>query len=188
VAVPSLLARRLLAGPAGRDLRSDLGEWLEVFHAEYHTPRAMVLAAHFEAFLDYFERHGWIERTDGQLRATEKGLPHLSFLAEQTRGVMEVYYGTAAAVLAFEGEMTSKSILKAAGAQFLRANLLGELVRTESVNDSTIANAIAFLVSRGILAPVPESSRRGDIGYRHGPAFGDLPALRERLAAALSAR
>jgi len=188
VAVPSLLARRLLAGPAGRDLRSDLAEWLEVFHAEYHTPRAVVLAAHFEAFVDHFERYGWVERDDGRLRATEKGRPHLAFLAEQTRGVMEVYYGTAAAVATFQGEMTGKGILKAARAQFERANLLGELLRQESVNDSTIGNATAFLVSRGILETVPQAARRGDVVYAHGPAFGELPALQERLAAALSGR
>jgi glycerol-3-phosphate O-acyltransferase len=185
---PSFLARRLLAGPAGDDLRSDLGEWLDLFYSEYHSPRGEVLAAHFDGFIDYFERFGWVERSEGQVRATEKGAPHFTLLAEQTRGVVEVYYATFAAVSGFEGDLGAKALGKAAGAQFQRGDLLGEVLRPESVNETTIANAIALLVRRGILESAPEASKKGDTAYVQGPSFGDLPALRERLAAALSAR
>jgi len=185
---PSFLARRLLAGPARDELRSDLAEWLDLFYAEYHSPRAEVLAAHFDGFIDYFERFGWVERSDGQVRATEKGAPHFALLAEQTRGVVEVYYATFAAVSGFEGDLTAKALAKAASAQFERGNLLGEVLRPESVNETTIANAIALLVGRGILEPDPGASKKGDTAYVQGPSFGDLPALWERLAAALSAR
>jgi hypothetical protein len=61
-------------------------------------------------------------------------------------------------------------------------------VRPESANDTTIANAIALLVRRGVLEPAPEAARKADQAYVKGPSFGDLPALRERLAVALSAR
>jgi glycerol-3-phosphate O-acyltransferase len=188
LAAPSFLARRLLAGPAGDALRADLAEWLDLFYSEYHSPRGEVLAAHFDAFLDYFDRFGWVDRSDGQLRATEKGAPHFSLLAEQTRGVVEVYYATFAAVSGFEGDLNAKLLVKAASAQFERGNLLGEVQRTESVNATTIANAIALLVRRGVLEAAPEGPKKGDTDYVQGPSFGDLPALRERLALALSAR
>jgi glycerol-3-phosphate O-acyltransferase len=122
------------------------------------------------------------------VRATEKGVPHFTLLAEQTRGVVEVYYATFAAVAGFEGDLTAKALVKAASAQFQRGDLLGEVSRPESVNETTIANAIALLVRRGVLEPAPETPRKGDTAYAQGPSFGDLPALRERLAAALSAR
>jgi len=188
LAAPSFLARRLLAGPARADLRGELAEWLDLFYPEYYVPRGEVLAAHFDAFIDHFERLGWAERSDGQLRATEKGVLHFAFLAEQTRGVVEVYYATFAAVSGFEGDLTAKALARAATAQFERAGLLGEVLRPESINDTTIANAIALLVKRGVLERVPEAPKKGDVAYVRGPAFDNLPALRERLAAALSAR
>jgi glycerol-3-phosphate O-acyltransferase len=184
---PSFLARRLLAGPARDELRGDLAEWLDLFYSEYHSPRGEVLAAHFDAFIDCFERFGWVERSDGQLQATEKGLPHFAFLAEQTRGVVEVYYATLAAVSGMEGDLTDKALVKAASAQFQRADLLGEVLRPESANDTTIANAIALLVRRGVLERAPEASKKGDAAYVQGPSFGDLATLWERLASALSA-
>jgi glycerol-3-phosphate O-acyltransferase len=188
LATPSFLARRLLAGPVRDELRGELTEWLDLFYSEFYVPRGEVLAAHLDAFIDHFERFGWVERFDGQLRATEKGGPQFAFLAEQTRGVVEVYYATFAAVAGLEGDLTGKALVKAAGAQFERADLLGEVLRPESVNDTTIANAIAQLVDRGVLERTPEAPRKGDVAYVRGPAFGDLPVLRERLAAALSAR
>jgi glycerol-3-phosphate O-acyltransferase len=187
LAAPSFLARRLLLGPAGDDLRGELAEWLDLFYTEYYVPRGEVLAAHFDAFIDYFERLGWVERSDGQLRPTEKAAPHFAFLAEQTRGVVEVYHATFAAAAATEGDQSRKGLVKAAREQFERADLLGEVQRRESVNDTTITNAIALLVARGILARAPEVAKKGDVAYVRGPAFRDLPALRERLAAVPSA-
>ncbi len=187
VAAPSFLARRLLSGPSVEDLRAELSAWIDLFYTEFFTPRGEVLAAHFDAFLDHFERFGWVERTDGILRATEKGLPWFRFLAEQTRGFIEVYYATINAVLAAEEPTTAKTLRKAASEQFERAALLGEVDRRESANPQTFANAVDFLVRRGTLVPAPESPK-GDVAYARGEAFDDLPALRERLAAALAAR
>jgi glycerol-3-phosphate O-acyltransferase len=188
LATPSFLARRLLVGPVRGDLRAELGNWLDIFYAEFFVPRGEVLAAHCDAFLDHFERLGWIERRDGELRATEKGTPNLAFLAEQTRGVVEVYYATFASVSALEEELGRKALMKAATEQFERADLLGEVDRPESVNDTTIANAIALLIDLGVLAPGEETGKKGEVSYGRGPAFGDLVSLRERLAAVLSAR
>ncbi len=192
LAAPSLLARRLLAGPAtDADLREDLATWLDVFYGEFFTPRGDVMAAHFDGMLDHFARYGWVEHGEGHVRATEKGTPTFRRLAEQTRGVVEVYYTTFAAAQALPGPISSKRLLKAAEEQYERSDLLGEVDRREAANPVTFANAVDALVRCEMLeqAAAPESTGRArDLTYVPGPAFDDLPALRERLAAALAAR
>jgi glycerol-3-phosphate O-acyltransferase len=190
LAAPSFLARRLLAEPAGADHRREVAGWLDLFYREFFAPRGEVLAAHLDAFVDHFERFGWLERSDGELRATEKGRPTFRFLAEQTRGIVEAYYATcAAAAAALEGEVPVgiEELRKAAGEQFQRARLLGEVEREEAANPVTFANAVDLLVREQILAPAPEPDKKGEPLYVRGEGFGELPALRERLAAALAA-
>jgi glycerol-3-phosphate O-acyltransferase len=191
LAAPSLLARRLLSSPSAHDLRRELGTWLDLFYGEFYTPRGELLAAHFDGFLDHFERFGWVERRDGRLRATEKGVTYLRFLAEQTRGVVEAYYATFAAVLGAKGPLTARGLQKAASEQFERFGLLGEVDRREAANPVTFANAVDLLVRRGVLERAPVTGR-GDrpreVAYVRGAAFDDLAALRELLATALSAR
>jgi glycerol-3-phosphate O-acyltransferase len=189
LAAPSFLARRLLAGPSPVDLRAELAEWLDLFYSEYYIPRGEILAAHFDAFVDHFERIGCVELSNGRLCVTEKGASRFAFLAEQTRGVVEVYSATIAAVAAFEGDMTYKGLINAATEQFQRSELLGEALCPESLNETTIENALALLVKRGILERSAEKvAKKGDIAYLRGADFGKLVALRERLASALSAR
>ena len=188
VVAPSFLARRLLASGADEDPRQDLAWWLDLFYHEYFTPRGVVLASHFDAFVDHFERFGWVERHESGLRATEKGVGILRFLAEQTEGLVEAYWATFAAVLATQGPLTAKGVARAAREQFERAQLLGEVGRPEASNPITFANAVDLLVRRGVLAPgVPGSGRERarDTLYQRGPAFDELPALRDRLASAL---
>ncbi len=191
LAAPSFLARRLLAGPCREDIRKDLAVWLDLFYWEFFTPRAEVLAAHVDAFLDHFEHFGRIERVDGELRATEKGLPYFRFLAELTRGVVEVYYATFAAVQGAQGPLTAKSLLKAAEEQYHRAGLLGEVDRREAASPAAFANAIEWLVRSHLLErviPVADRGSSRDPAYQHGDAFEDLADLRDRLATALAAR
>jgi glycerol-3-phosphate O-acyltransferase len=186
LATPSFLARQLLAPSGAGELRRELAEWLDLFYHEFFTPRGEVLAAHVDAFLDHFERFGWVERKDGTPRATEKGLPVFRFLAEQTRGYVEAYYATCAAVAGAVsgGEAVSlKDLSRGAGEQFTRASLLGEVGRPEASNAVTFQNAVDLLVRRHILTQAGEGA-----GFTRGEAFDDLPALRERLATALATR
>jgi len=192
LALPSWLARRLLAGPAAPEFRVELGEWLDFFYTEFFTPRGEILAAHIDAFIDLFERRGWLERVDGELHATEKGRPGLCFLAEQTRGIVEAYHCACAAVAELpEGEeqVSAKELTKAAKEQFERGVLIGEVDRREAANPVTFSNAFDRLVRCGVLVRTrPEGRRPAEAGFRRGPAFGELAALRERLALALAAR
>jgi glycerol-3-phosphate O-acyltransferase len=191
LAAPSFLARQLLSGASLEELRRELASWLDMFYYEYFTPRGEVLAAHLGAFIDHFESFGLIERDDGRLRATEKGIPYFQFLAEQTRGVVEVYYATFAAVLAAEGEFTARELRKAASEQFERSGLLGEVDHQEAANPVAFANAVEYLVRRRVLAPSAsqkEGERPRDAVYARGESFEDLAAAHERLATTLAAR
>lgn len=183
---PSVMARRLLRGVRVVELREDVGFWLDFFYPEFFAPRGIVLATHFDALLDYFERIGVLERRDDRLEATEKGRGYFAFLAEQTRSLLESYYVTFSGVLNAEDGLTAKQLEKAVREHFERTRLLGEIQRREAWNPVTFRNALDLLARRGVLELESggEDSRR-DRRYRRGPAEGELSALRERLAAAL---
>jgi glycerol-3-phosphate O-acyltransferase len=188
---PSFMARRLLAGTSASELREDVAFWLDLFYQEFFVPRGELLAAHLEAFVDYFERKGVITRRGAQLEVAEKGVPYLRFLAEQTRSMLEVYYATMDAVLASEEAVTGRRIAQRLQEQFERLQLLGEVTRREAANPVTFANAIDVFVRRQILDRTRTEAARDttrDSLYTRGPAFEELAGLRARLAAALGAR
>jgi len=191
LAVPSFLARRLLSHPSLADLHADLSLWLELFYREIYVNRGEVLAAHFQGFIDYFERLGWIAREDGIFHPTEKGGAVLEFLAEQTRTVVESYYATFTAVLSLDEPKTAKELRKVAEEQFGRARLLGEVTLPEAANPVAFGNAVDLLREQGILAVVPDEpggQERREMAFVRGEAFEELTALCERLASALAAR
>jgi len=179
---PSLMARPLLAGTTQAALRRDLDFWLDLLYREFYAPRAIVRAAQVEAFLDHFERLGAIERSDDRLRATEKGRGYLVFLAEQTRSIIEAYYGVLSSLLALEEPVPERTLEKETEAQFRRLHRVGEVTRTEGWSSVVFKNALALLAQRGVLT---ESGGARERAWGRGPAFDELPALRERLAAAL---
>jgi glycerol-3-phosphate O-acyltransferase len=186
LAAPSFLARSLLSGPTETGLRQELAAWIDLFYHEFFVPRGDLLAVHFDALLDHFERLGFSEGGNGSPRPTEKGVEYLRFLSEQTSGLVEAYFVTFTAVLAADGGFSAKALAKDAEAHFDRASLLGEVRRREAANPVTFGNAVELLVRRGILER--SSGENGpDVTYQRGPAFDDLTALRERLATALSA-
>lgn len=186
IAVPSLLARRLLRGASAHELREDLSFWLELFHRELFLPLGEVMAAHLDAFVDHFERTGWLERDEERMVATDKGRPGFRFLAEQTRTLLEAYYAVTGAVLASEGVVAAPQLEHAAGEQFERCALVGEVVRPESANPVTLANSLDVLARRGILERASGQGR--ERLYARGPGFDECRRLRERLAAALADR
>jgi glycerol-3-phosphate O-acyltransferase len=188
LAAPSFLARRLLSDTTLGELRGDLSEWLDLFYYEFFTPRGEVLAAHFEAFVDHFERVGWIERKADVVRPTGLGVDNFEFLAEQTQGFIDVYYATASAVMLMQGSLTSKELIKSAREQLDRAEILGEVAAgRKSTSDTTFMNALVQLERYRIIRRDPEASGK-DVPFEGAEAFEDLAALMERLAFALIAR
>jgi glycerol-3-phosphate O-acyltransferase len=187
LAAPSFLARRLLAGGSEEELRDDLGFWVDLFYREYFVPKGLVLAAQFDAFLDYFEQRGCLDRQDGRLCATDKGRSYLRFLAEQTRTLFEAYYAATCALQGLEEPTPLRDVQKAISEQFDRAALMGEVERREAANPVTFGNALDLMLRRGVLTRRdPEKGR--DPLLEPGPAFDELAGLRERLAGALAGR
>jgi glycerol-3-phosphate O-acyltransferase len=183
VAPPSFLARKLLAGGTAEQLRDDLRFWLDFFHCELFTPRGLVLAAHFDAYLDYFERQGAIERSDGIWRATEKGAPYLRRLSMQTRGLVEVYAAAFRSVLDDAELGGQKKLTKRLVEAFARDDLLGAVAASEVSNEATFQGALEALVRRDILVRDRPQGARESV-YARGPAFDELAGLAERLAGA----
>jgi glycerol-3-phosphate O-acyltransferase len=190
LAAPSFMACRLRRGASLEELHADLARWLDIFYREFFCNRGELLAAHFHAFVDHFERRGWVERFEGMLRVTEKGRGWLDFLAAQTRAVMESYLACVLAVLANPQPITRKELLKEISAQFVRASLLGDVGLPEAANPVTFGNAIDLLTSRGILEVPPghDGADHDEPRYGRGPHFDELHQLQEHLAAALAAR
>jgi glycerol-3-phosphate O-acyltransferase len=190
LAAPSFLARGLRAGSGAEALRAEVSGWLDLFYTEFFAPRGEVMGAHLDAFLDHFERSGWVERRDGRLAASEAGLAPLRFLAEQTRAVLEAYCATCSALLAAPARALSpRELRRAAQESFERAVLLGEARRREAANPVTFGNAADLLVRLGILERVEVATRQeeqAETAFARGPRFDDLAALRDRLAAALA--
>jgi len=183
LAGPSFLSRRLLRGGRVAELREDLAFWLDLFYAEFYVPKATIQNLQLDAFLDYFERIGALERTEEQLVATEKGRSYFHFFAEQTRSVIEAYYAAFTALLAAEEELTAKQLETLASQHFERASLLGEVRRREGMHAVTFRNALELLERRGVLTT--RTPEKGDRLYGPGPAHEELVGLRERLAGAL---
>jgi glycerol-3-phosphate O-acyltransferase len=185
LAPPSFLARRLLSGATPEDLRADLRFWLELFHEELFTPRGFVMAAHFDGYLDYFERIGVIERRDGWLAPSEKGGAYLRRLATQTRPLIEGYAAAFAAALG-EPAGSARQLTRRVEEGFARGILLGELTQREAGNPATFQGAFEALVRRRVLERVRADGERETV-YVRGPAFDELSGLAERLAGALRA-
>ncbi len=191
LAAPSFLARSLRSGATAQRLLEELSLWLELFSREIFVNRGEVLAAHLPGFLDHFERSGWITRDGDVWRATEKGLPELLFLAELTRPLLESYFAAFSAARDIEAPVATKELLKSAHEHFERAALVGEVGLEEACNPATYGSAIDWLVERGILETAREEAAtkaHREPRSVHGPEFGELALLLDRLAAALAPR
>ncbi len=183
LAAPSLIARRLLAGAAEEALRRDVAFWLELLDDEWFAPRAELQSLRIDQFLDAFERDGVIERADDRLRVRQAGRALLSFLAEQTRSLLEAYYVAFCTLEALDTPATAKALEKASETYFRRAALLGDVRRPEGWNPVTFKNALELLVRRDVLRTVSGPDR--ETAYEPGSSFRELAALRARLAAEL---
>ena len=184
LAAPSLIARRLLAGSTQEEeLRRDVTFWLDLLDDEWFAPRAEVQAAQFDAFLEAFRLGDAIERNGELMRVADSGRPLLTFLAEQTRSLLEAYYIAFCTFESLAAPATAKALEKASETYHRRAQLLGEVRRPEGWNPVTFKNALDLMVRRGVIALALAPER--EPAYAPGPAFRELAALRARLAAEL---
>jgi glycerol-3-phosphate O-acyltransferase len=186
LAMPSVLARRILRGGTMKELREDLAAWQEILYQEFFVPTDGQ-APPPEAFLDHFEAAGWVLRSDELLHASTAGEPILRCLAAQTRGVIECYEVACRAILEADGEIGRKDYLVRAAALFENAKLIGAAQHGEAANDTTFGNALDLLVRRGILDTHREERKGGGTERVCAPGehYPALSELQERLSAAV---
>ncbi|MFT5442361.1 MAG: glycerol-3-phosphate O-acyltransferase [Myxococcota bacterium] len=189
LAVPSFLARRLLAGAAGDDLRRDLPLWQELYYQEFYSSAGAGSAAHCEEFLSHFVARGWMIEQNGKWAPTNAGRPVFENLAEQTRSVVNIYELACDVAGELDEVVTRKEFYARIGSAFEGAALLGEATRSEAANDTTYSNATDLLLARGVLT----EQRRDRVDKKGKPRGQDrvleavgsevpLAGLREALA------
>lgn len=188
LAAPSFVARALLRGCTRKQLDEEVERWQEIFEHEFFAARSPERSGDAVALLAHFERHGWASELDGSWRATEEGEPFLRSLAEQTRGLVELYAAVCDVAVANEGSFSRKEGLKLTTARFERARVLGEAERSEALNPTTVGNAIQWLVREGVLSKVAPEGGGSDVQLVPGERWDALGPLHERLAAALAER
>jgi glycerol-3-phosphate O-acyltransferase len=191
LAAPSFAARTLLGGCSRKELEEEVERWQLIFEHEFFAARSPERQGDAGRLLAHFERHGWADETDGHWRASEDGEPFLRSLAEQTRGVVELYAAVCDVAVETDGAITRKELPKLTTARFERARILGEAERSEAFNPTTVGNALDWLVREGVLAQAADAegeAASGDARYAQGERWDALEPLRERLAAALAER
>lgn len=189
LASPSFLARRLLVGADGDQLRRDLSRWQELFYQEFYSPKTEVSAAHCEAFLSHFVERGWMTNRDGVWFPTGAGRPVFENLAEQIRSVVDVYRLACDVAGQLTDVVTRDEFYTRMAAAFEGAAILGDIPRGEAANSTTFSNAADLLVKRGVL-----SEHRREILDKKGKPKGqqrvlvpiESPAPLERLRTALA--
>lgn len=186
LALPATLA--LALSREEKEVRDRASEWLDLLRIEYFAPEGAERSALFETSLDYFRERGWVEERDGgQLFPSRDGRRWLDLLTAQVRPSLRAYQATFEAVETTDGSASRDEILARAHEVVERSLLLGETRFPEASNRSTFSNAVDFLVQEGMLA-VDEEVRRSGSRVRPGTRWGELAALRDRVAEALRTR
>jgi glycerol-3-phosphate O-acyltransferase len=189
--IPSLLARAILSGLDRDQVHAELEVWVEIFYREYHASRELYLTRG-EAVIEHFESVGWVAQESDRWIATELGVGPLSILAEQTRGVVECYDSIVRVLLVWmesaEDGVLRSGLVKEAQAAFESGQLLGHARRAEALSDTTLDNALSWLVARSILdREVIHTGKRNarDTRYARGEKWADMEEIHRLLASAL---
>jgi len=191
--IPSILSRALLGGLERDHVHRELETWVDVFYREYYASRELYLTRG-EAILEHFESEGWIGLEGDRFAVTAAGRRPLALLSEQTRGVVECYDALVRVVLLWipsaEDGVLRSGLLRETNASVESAQLLGQSRRAEALSDTTLDNALAWLVDRRILSA--ETIRTGkrnarDTRYARGEKWVELEPIHRLLAAALRA-
>ena len=186
LAAPSFVARGLLGECSRKELEEAVDRWQSIFEHEFFCARSDERRGDAVRLIAHFERNGWAAEQDGLWRATEGGEPFLRSLAEQTRGLIEVYAVVCDVVLEQAGAVAKKELTKLATARFERARVLGEAERSEALNPTTVSNVLDWLAREELL--VRDRTEGSTADFARGERWEVLPDVRDELAAALTER
>ena len=137
--------------------------------------------------LDDFAAEGWIESAGAGWEVTLKGQEILVCLASQTRSFVESYEAVFHVVLAHAGEIERGAALSEAQDALLNARRLGLAGDSEAASDTSLANAIDWLVVHQILDRVKlgeKSVSSKQTPYEPGERWNELTELHQHLAKA----
>ena len=186
LAAPSFVARALLGECSRKQVDEAVDRWQLIFEHEFFAARSDERRGDAARLLAHYERQGWAAERDGLWRATEAGEPFLRSVAEQTRGLIEIYAVVCDVVLAQDGAVARKELTKLVTARFERARVLGEAERSEALNPTTVGNVLDWLVREEILKRDGDQASGAD--FAQGERWDRLVGVRDELAAALAER
>ncbi len=175
-------------------LRADLAFWLDLFYGELYVARGLALAAHFDALLAHLEAVGALEVVEsingsgGGLRLNERGRARFGFLAEQMRGLLELYRAVFATLARLDGPTAQRELEAQVACEFQRALLLGEFQLAEAWTPAGVQTVFELACRRGWLERIASSGKSRERALQAGPNAAEVPLCSARLAAALAHR
>lgn len=181
--LPCLVIRALGSGAGRAEIASEVGFWLDLYRLEFPGLSLADPSHEIATALGYLEQRGALG-IDG------RPLPEDPFIAAAS-GVLdnfhEAYWLVARELIRLPQDGIADRRWRERLHQAHQASLLlGEVRKPESHSATTLENALRTFAARGMveLGEAPGRGKRSrDRWLRPGPAFHQLPALAERLAA-----
>ena len=188
LALPSFLSRSLLRGSSAEEITEDLTRWSDLFYSEFFVPLEQSSRAGAAKMLEDFRTEGWIQREEGSAwTVTLAGQEILVCLAAQTRNFVETYEAVFHVILEHAGEIERGAALSEARDALLNARRLGLAGESEAASDTSLANALDWLVVHHILR-VAKLGEKGvsskQTPYEPGDRWHELTELHQHLAKA----
>jgi glycerol-3-phosphate O-acyltransferase len=175
--IPALMAQALRKGEDVGGLEDIVRWWLDLYRWEFPLPEREELVVSLRSWVEYLRAAGAIR--DGQGVRDHPLLDTACGILENFR---EAYQITARTLTRQrEWPLSEKVLIARIRRAFGAAQLLGEMSKPEANSVMTYANALNRLAELGFIE-VAEDARGGrDRRISPGRAFGELPALSDRL-------
>ena len=187
LALPSLLSRSLLHGRLPEEIKADVARWIGLFYSEFFVPEEQSSPEGVAILLEEFQSEGWICPEQGRWTVTPEGRDILICLAAQTRSFIETYEAIFHVVLLHGGDIERAQALSEATGALLNARRLGLAGDPEAAVDTSMANALDWLLVRSILSVSVVEEKRSSAKqtlYMPGDRWNELTELHLHLAKA----
>jgi len=175
--IPGLIAQALRKGERVDALEDVVRWWLDLYRWEFPLPERHELSVALGSWVEYLRAAGAIR--DGQ---SVRDHPLLDTAAGILENFREAYQITARTLTRQrDWPLAQKTLIARIQRAFRAAQLLGEMTKPEANSVMTYANALNRFAELGYVE-VAEDARGGrDQKISPGRAFGELPALSDRL-------
>ena len=172
--IPALMAQALRRGESVDALEDVVRWWLDLYRWEFPLPERDELTVALRSWVEYLRAAGAIR--DG---LAVRDHPLLDTASGILQNLREAYQITARTLMRHrEWPVGQKTLIARIRRAFGAAQLLGEMTKPEANSVMTYANALNRLAELGYI-DVTQDAR--DRRISPGRAFGELPALSDRL-------